>query len=96
MATNQLRTSKATQPRPLNAYGRSKLEAERRVLKLAPSALVIRTAAFFGPWDRHNFVAQAVHALQRGERWRAANDQLVSPTYVPDLGAGGAQFIDRR
>ncbi|HWL74279.1 MAG TPA: SDR family oxidoreductase, partial [Burkholderiaceae bacterium] len=71
--------------RPLNAYGRSKLEAERRVLKLAPSALVVRTAAFFGPWDRHNFVAQAVHALQRGERWRAANDQLVSPTYVPNL-----------
>ncbi len=73
------------QPRPLNAYGRSKLEAERRVLKLAPGALVIRTAAFFGPWDRHNFAAQAVRALQRGERWRAANDQLVSPTYVPDL-----------
>ncbi len=73
------------EPRPLNAYGRSKLEAERRVLKLAPNALVIRTAAFFGPWDRHNFVAQAVSALQRGHRWRAANDQLVSPTYVPDL-----------
>lgn len=73
------------EPRPLNAYGRSKLEAERRVLKLAPNALVIRTAAFFGLWDRHNFVAQALHALQRGERWRAANDQLVSPTYVPHL-----------
>jgi dTDP-4-dehydrorhamnose reductase len=73
------------EPRPLNAYGRSKLEAERRVLKLAPKALVIRTAAFFGPWDGHNFVAQAVHALQRGQHWRAANDQLVSPTYVPDL-----------
>ena len=73
------------EPRPLNAYGRSKLEAERRVLKLAPSALVVRTAAFFGPWDRHNFVAQAVDARQRGQRWRAANDQQVSPTYVPDL-----------
>lgn len=73
------------QPRPLNAYGRSKLEAERRVLKLAPSALVVRTAAFFGPWDPHNFVARAIHALQRQERWRAASDQLVSPTYVPEL-----------
>ena len=73
------------QPRPLNAYGRSKLEAERRILKLAPSALVVRTAAFFGPWDRHNFAARVMHALQRGERWRAANDQLVSPTYVPEL-----------
>ena len=73
------------QPRPLNAYGRGKFEAERRVLRLAPSALVVRTAAFFGPWDRHNFVARAMRALQRGDRWRAANDQLVSPTYVPDL-----------
>lgn len=72
-------------PRPLNAYGRSKLEAERRVLKLAPDALVIRTAAFFGPWDGYNFVARAMYALRRGERWRAAIDQWVSPTYVPDL-----------
>ena len=72
-------------PRPLNAYGRSKLEAERRVLKLAPDALVIRTAAFFGPWDRYNFLALALRALRNGKRWRAAADQLVSPTYVPDL-----------
>jgi dTDP-4-dehydrorhamnose reductase len=72
-------------PHPLNAYGRSKLEAERRVLKLAPDALVIRTAAFFGPWDGYNFVARALDALRKGERWRAAIDQLVSPTYVPDL-----------
>ena len=72
-------------PRPLNAYGRSKLEAERRVLKLAPDALVIRTAAFFGPWDRYNFPALALRALRSGKRWPAAADQLVSPTYVPDL-----------
>ena len=73
------------EPRPLNAYGRGKLEAERRVLSQAPDALVIRTAAFFGPWDRHNFVTLALDALRRGERWAAANDQWVSPTYVPDL-----------
>jgi dTDP-4-dehydrorhamnose reductase len=73
------------EPRPLNAYGRGKLEAERRVLAHAPDALVIRTAAFFGPWDRHNFVTLALDALRRGERWPAAEDQRVSPTYVPDL-----------
>lgn len=72
-------------PRPLNAYGQAKHEAERRVLAHAPDALVVRTAAFFGPWDRHNAVTQALQALGRGERWRAAHDQLVSPTYVPDL-----------
>ena len=73
------------EPGPLNAYGRGKLEAERRVLAHAPDALVIRTAAFFGPWDRHNFVTLALDALRRGERWPAAHDQWISPTYVPDL-----------
>ncbi|MDB5883098.1 MAG: putative b-glycosidase, Glycoside Hydrolase Family 1 [Ramlibacter sp.] len=72
-------------PSPLNAYGRAKLEAERAILAVAPDALIIRTAAFFGPWDRHNFVAQTLESLRRGERWRAAHDQCVSPTYVPDL-----------
>ncbi|MBE7366479.1 sugar nucleotide-binding protein [Ramlibacter pallidus] len=72
-------------PRPLNAYGRAKHEAERRVLALAPGALVVRTAAFFGPHDRHNFVTCALGALRRGERWQAAQDQWISPTYVPDL-----------
>lgn len=72
-------------PAPLNAYGRAKLEAERRILEHAPEALLVRTAAFFGPWDRHNFVAQGLEALRRGQPWRAAQDQCVSPTYVPDL-----------
>jgi dTDP-4-dehydrorhamnose reductase len=73
------------QPNPLNAYGRAKHEAERRVLAAAPDALVVRTAAFFGPWDRHNFVTLALDTMARGEVWPAAADQVVSPTYVPDL-----------
>lgn len=72
-------------PQPLNAYGRAKLEAERRVLAAAPRALMIRTAAFFGPWDAHNFITAGLEALRRGEIWSAADDQTVSPTYLPDL-----------
>jgi dTDP-4-dehydrorhamnose reductase len=70
---------------PLNAYGRSKLEAEQRVLEADPQALVIRTSAFFGPWDQHNFVTQALNALDVGLPFQAARDATVSPTYVPDL-----------
>jgi dTDP-4-dehydrorhamnose reductase len=70
---------------PLGVYGRSKLDAETRVLDADPQALVIRTSAFFGPWDRHNFVTQALGALANGESFQAANDMIVSPTYVPDL-----------
>jgi dTDP-4-dehydrorhamnose reductase len=70
---------------PLNVYGRTKVEAERRVLALAPSALVIRTSAFFGPWDRANFVTQVLDRLSSGAVVRATTDSIVSPTYVPDL-----------
>lgn len=70
---------------PLGVYGRSKAEAETRVLEALPSALVVRTSAFFGPWDECNFVTLALRALAAGDPWIAANDATVSPTYVPDL-----------
>jgi dTDP-4-dehydrorhamnose reductase len=72
-------------PAPLNVYGESKLLAEIHVLNTCPSALVIRTSAFFGPWDEYNFVYTALRALAENRRFRAAADATVSPTYVPDL-----------
>jgi dTDP-4-dehydrorhamnose reductase len=70
---------------PLNVYGVSKAQAERHVLERSPSALVIRTSAFFGPWDEYNFVTLALNALGEGQPFIAADDLFVSPTYVPDL-----------
>jgi dTDP-4-dehydrorhamnose reductase len=70
---------------PLGEYGRSKAVAERAVLALDEAALVVRTAAFFGPWDSANVVARALADLEAGRRVVAADDQIVTPTYVPDL-----------
>lgn len=70
---------------PLGVYGRSKADAEARVLEAHPGALVVRTSAFFGPWDEHNFVAAALRTLAAGLPFVAADDATVSPTYVPDL-----------
>ncbi|HJQ34299.1 MAG TPA: family 1 glycosylhydrolase [Pyrinomonadaceae bacterium] len=70
---------------PLGVYGLSKAEAERQVLEALPSSLVIRTSAFFGPWDEYNFVHAALRTLARGEEFVAADDAFVSPTYVPEL-----------
>jgi dTDP-4-dehydrorhamnose reductase len=77
--------TEADAPRPLNVYGASKAEAERRVLEVMPGALVIRTSAFFGPWDAHNFVVKTLQTIRRGERVKAVADVVVSPTYIPDL-----------
>jgi dTDP-4-dehydrorhamnose reductase len=49
------------------------------------SSLIIRTSAFFGPEDTHNFVTRTLELVMRGEQVRAASDGSVSPTYVPHL-----------
>jgi len=70
---------------PLNIYGQSKALAEENVLRIDPGALIIRTSAFFGPWDRHNFIHHTLQALADGKEFAAPKDVVVSPTYVPDL-----------
>jgi dTDP-4-dehydrorhamnose reductase len=71
--------------KPLNVYGASKAEAEQGVLSLSPKALMVRTSAFFGPWDQYNFVSATLKALASGEDVAVVSDYIVSPTYVPDL-----------
>ena len=70
---------------PLNVYGLSKVRAERAVMQAHADALIVRTSAFFGPWDEHNYVTIALRALARGDAFAAIDDVVISPTYVPDL-----------
>ena len=79
--------------KPLNVYGLSKAQAERQVLQISESMLVIRTSSFFSPWDEFNFAHQAKHSLLAGEVVRAAQDVVVSPTYVPDLVASSLDLL---
>jgi dTDP-4-dehydrorhamnose reductase len=70
---------------PLNVYGASKQSAETGVLALGGRSLVVRTAAFFSAFDPHNFAAHVRRRAARGEVIEAADDLVVSPTYVPHL-----------
>ena len=74
---------------PLNAYGSSKLEGEKRVLEALPEALVIRTAALFGDTGSGikggSFPDRILDRAMRGEMLRVVSDQKVNPTYTGDL-----------
>lgn len=72
-------------PNPLNVYGQSKALAERNALAEYPESLVVRTSAFFGPWDEYNFVTIALGELAAGREFVASEQHVVTPTYVPDL-----------
>ncbi|MCA2958939.1 MAG: sugar nucleotide-binding protein [Silvanigrellales bacterium] len=73
--------------RPLSVYGRSKSLGEHDVLEAHPGALIIRSGAFFGPWDDTHFLAAALARLRcEGETPVEAFDgHTLSPTYVPDV-----------
>ena len=69
---------------PSGIYGQSKFMAERLVEASGANALVVRTSAFFGPWDRHNFAWSVLEHLRAGRPFGASTD-IISPTSVPDL-----------
>lgn len=71
--------------RPLSVYGASKAEAERGVVAVLDSALIIRTSTLFGTWLPGDALSQALRIMAEGQRFRAAADALLSPTYIPDL-----------
>jgi dTDP-4-dehydrorhamnose reductase len=72
-------------PSPLNVYGASKAHAEQEILALGGRPLMVRTAAFFSPYDPYNFASHVARTLAAGQPFRAAEDLVISPTYVPDL-----------
>jgi len=70
---------------PLNIYGQSKANGELLVLNNYPSSLIIRTSAFFGPWDKYNFAFYILDSLKEKQNCTVVKDVIVSPTYIPDL-----------
>ena len=68
------------EPRPMNAYGSSKLAGEKAVLSSHPAALIIRTAWTYGPGGT-NF---PLKILQRA---RAAKRSATVPAGVTPVGA---------
>jgi dTDP-4-dehydrorhamnose reductase len=69
---------------PLSVYGESKAIADAALLEMS-TPLVVRTAAFFSPFDRFNFAHQLFATVKTGETFLASPDHMISPTYVPHL-----------
>lgn len=79
-------------PRPVSAYGASKLEGERLALERASRVMVLRVSGLFGP-ARQNFVRATADRFRAGETVPAVTDQFISPSYTVDLAEGIARLI---
>ncbi len=83
----------ADRPNPLNAYGMSKLEGERRALSVCPGALVVRTAWLYGIGGK-NFVTTIARLAGERSELRVVADQRGCPTYARDLAPTIAHLLE--
>ncbi len=69
---------------PLNVYGQTKLEGELAVQELLEKYFIVRTSWVFAPRGQ-NFVGTMLRLAESHGILRVVNDQIGTPTYVPDL-----------
>jgi len=81
------------EPHPVNVYGQSKLEGERRAVVYCPNTLVIRTAWLYGSHGK-NFVKTIMRLVSEQPELRVVSDQRGSPTQVGDLASAIKQVLD--
>lgn len=74
-------------PHPVSTYGRSKLEAEVLVRRMAPGAVIVRPPAVYGPRDTDVF--QLLKSISKGMAVEiAGGERWVSFIFVRDLVEG--------
>lgn len=82
----------ASQPRPVNVYGLSKLQGEEAVRGLLQKHFIVRTSWLFSRNGR-NFVNTIRRLGQERTQISVVDDQIGAPTYTPDLARLIAQMI---
>lgn len=70
--------------RPVNLYGKTKVDGEQAVRHACPRSYVIRTSWVFGS-GKSTFLCTVADDLRAGKRVRAIDDIWSSTTYVEDL-----------
>ncbi|BCS87446.1 dTDP-4-dehydrorhamnose reductase [Pseudodesulfovibrio sediminis] len=78
-----------------SAYGISKADGERGLLKLGyDRTLIVRISWLFGP-GRINFVEKILSLCDDRNRLTVVNDQIGSPSYAPDIAMNTVKLIEK-
>jgi dTDP-4-dehydrorhamnose reductase len=87
-------------PRPINAYGVSKLAGEMLVEQSNSGAYVVRVSSVFGVAGSSgkggNFVETMIAKARRGERIEVVDDIVMAPTYSADAAGLLVSLLMRR
>lgn len=84
-------------PAPVNFYGTTKWEAEKKVQAYPHNWSIVRTVLVYGPnyAGKKNIIDVVKEKLQKGEPYSVVNDQLRTPTFVKDLALGISLLLEK-
>lgn len=85
----------ADETRPLNIYGRTKLDGEKAIRAVSEKTFLIRTSWVYGPRGT-TFLSRVHRDLLSGKRIQAIADVWATTTYVADLAARLEEILSRR
>jgi dTDP-4-dehydrorhamnose reductase len=85
----------ADPPRPLSAYGSSKLLGEWFALE-APSVYVLRVESLFGGHPAKSSIDKILAGIENGRPVRVFADRTVTPSYVADVTAATMALLERQ
>jgi dTDP-4-dehydrorhamnose reductase len=78
---------------PVNYYGYTKAEGEKKALANNPATIVIRTSWLYSSHG-NNFVKTMLRLMKEKPEIKVVSDQLGSPTYAAHLAAAILKIID--
>lgn len=83
----------------VNYYGQTKEIAEQLVMSSGLHWSIARTILLYGkadPSKRSNFIYWVKENLEAGKKIRVVNDQIRTPTYIPDLVKGILLMVEKQ
>jgi dTDP-4-dehydrorhamnose reductase len=81
------------QTNPIGVYGESKLKGENLVLKIDPTAIIIRTSWVYSSFG-NNFVKTMLRLMNEKESINVVADQMGKPTYARDLAVAILEIVE--
>jgi dTDP-4-dehydrorhamnose reductase len=82
-------------PSPNTVYGKTKLEGEKKVLEVNPTAKIIRTAWLYSEFG-NNFVKTMIRLGNEKPTLNVVFDQIGTPTFATDLSIAIMKMIDTK